>query len=160
ARVYDQSQLLFAIPFTVTNDSPSITSVSPTSANARGVGFTLSVFGANFHSDAVVQWNGNALPTNFVNAGQLTASITPDLIASPGAVTITVANGSQLSNAVSIVIESSGVAAGIGPIITTFAGKDWVYPGNGPALSSPIGRSYGVAVDSSGNVYFSDVANN
>src|ERR1043166_8112854 len=37
-------------------------------------------------------------------------------------------------------------------ILTTFAGADWVFPGDGkPALNAPLGRISGIAVDALGN---------
>src|SRR5271156_2839277 len=45
-------------------------------------------------------------------------------------------------------------------VITTVAGTDWIFPGNGPALSEPLGSLRGVTVDNSGNVYLTDALNN
>ncbi len=45
-------------------------------------------------------------------------------------------------------------------IITTVAGTDWVFPGDGkPALAAPLGTVTGVVIDSSGNVLFGDQDN-
>jgi hypothetical protein len=41
-------------------------------------------------------------------------------------------------------------------VVTTIAGSTWLFPGNGPAVNSPLGQLFGVLVDSSGNVYASD----
>jgi uncharacterized protein (TIGR03437 family) len=45
-------------------------------------------------------------------------------------------------------------------IITTFAGTDWIFPGNGkPALNAPFGALEGVTVDSLGRAVFADPGN-
>src|SRR5579864_7815874 len=45
-------------------------------------------------------------------------------------------------------------------VITTVAGTDFVFPsGSLPAISAPLGPTGGVAIDKSGNVYFSDQGN-
>src|SRR5215831_12596781 len=59
---------------------PAITSVNPNSATAGGTGFTLTVNGANFTSDATVQWSTTALSTTVVNATQVTAAVPAGLI--------------------------------------------------------------------------------
>src|ERR1019366_5432430 len=55
--------------------SPAISSLNPASAAAGGPAFTLAVNGANFVNGSTVQFNGNALSTNFIAAAQLTASV-------------------------------------------------------------------------------------
>ena len=45
-------------------------------------------------------------------------------------------------------------------VITTVAGTDWLFPsGDRPAVNAPLGPVVGVAVDSSGNLYLTDVGN-
>ena len=81
-----------ALSFTINNPAPSITSLSPSSATAGGVDFTLTVNGKNFVSGAVVQWNGSNRITTYVSATQLTASITASDLATAGTVSVTVNN--------------------------------------------------------------------
>ena len=68
----------------------TITSLSPNTATAGQAGFTLTVNGTGFVSGAVVQWNSTALTTTFVNATQLTATVTAGLVATAGSATVTV----------------------------------------------------------------------
>ncbi|MGA2185188.1 MAG: hypothetical protein ABSH47_19390 [Bryobacteraceae bacterium] len=80
-------------------------SLNPGSAAAGGPAFTLTVNGTNFVSGAVVQWNGAALVTTFVNATQLTAGVPTVLIASAGMATVTVVNpGGAISGGVGFTI--------------------------------------------------------
>src|SRR4029077_9282213 len=77
---------------------PAITSLSASTSSAASTpycsaqGFTLTVTGTNFTSDAIVDWNGAAQATTFVSATQLTASIPATATISPGTVAVTVSN--------------------------------------------------------------------
>ncbi|HMZ20891.1 MAG TPA: CARDB domain-containing protein [Blastocatellia bacterium] len=72
--------------------SPTLTSLSPNSAQACGAAFTLTVNGTNFVSNSTVNWNGAARPTTFVSATQLTAAIPASDLASAGTANITIFN--------------------------------------------------------------------
>jgi uncharacterized protein (TIGR03437 family) len=74
------------------NPTPTLTSLSPTSATAGSAGFTLTATGANFVNTSVVQWNGSARTTTFVSATQLTAAIPAQDVASSGTAQVTVLN--------------------------------------------------------------------
>src|SRR5262249_10342654 len=86
------------IPFTITSapSGPSITSLSPSSAQTKGAAFTMTVDGAGFVNGAVVKWTQNgqttALSTQYVSAVRLTASVPAGLLQSPGNVQVTVSN--------------------------------------------------------------------
>src|SRR5260370_22348957 len=75
-----------------TPTKPAISSITPASVAAGSAGFTLTIAGSGFVSGSVVNFNGTALPTTFVNSNTLTASVTADLIAKTGTATVTVAN--------------------------------------------------------------------
>jgi hypothetical protein len=79
---------------------PVIGSFSPSSVLAGSASFPLTVIGAGFQVQAVVLWNGTILSTAFSDANHLIATVPFNLIASPGVVSITVANpGPVISNA-------------------------------------------------------------
>ncbi len=71
---------------------PVMTSISPSSANAGGPQFVLTVNGSDFVRGAQVNWNGAARVTSFVNSRQLMASISASDIAQPGTVLVSVFN--------------------------------------------------------------------
>ncbi len=77
---------------------PAITSLSASTTSAASTpycstqGFTLTVTGTNFTSDAAVNWNGTAQPTTFVSATQLTAAIPAANVALAGTAAVTVSN--------------------------------------------------------------------
>src|SRR5690242_9008341 len=68
----------------VEQNSVSVTSVSPTSANPGDGPLTLTVDGVGFVTGAQVLWNGAPLSTTRVNGHQLTAAIPAALLANGG----------------------------------------------------------------------------
>jgi hypothetical protein len=77
---------------TINYPTPTLTSISPASVFAGGSTFTLTATGTDFYSSSVINWNGSAKTTTFVNATTLTASITAADIATAGTATVTVTN--------------------------------------------------------------------
>ncbi|MGE0130853.1 MAG: pre-peptidase C-terminal domain-containing protein [Blastocatellales bacterium] len=89
------------------NPLPAVTSINPSTVNAGGAAFDLTVNGSNFVLSSVVQLNGANRPTVFVNAGQLTARITAEDIVASGTAAIRVvspAPGGGASNEVTLTI--------------------------------------------------------
>jgi hypothetical protein len=81
--------------------TPSVSSLSPSSATAGGAGFTLTVNGGNFNSNSVIVWNGTAQTTSFVNGHQLTTSIPGTEIATPDTAVVFVYNPANANQTVS-----------------------------------------------------------
>ena len=71
---------------------PTLTSINPTNINAAGSSFTLTATGSGFYSSSVINWNGSARTTTFVNSTTLTAAITAADIATAGTASVTVTN--------------------------------------------------------------------
>ncbi len=63
---------------------PAVTGVSPNLIAAGGSTTTLTVNGSGFSTASSVLWNGAALPTVFVSANQVTATVDASLIAQLG----------------------------------------------------------------------------
>ncbi|HKQ73511.1 MAG TPA: IPT/TIG domain-containing protein [Blastocatellia bacterium] len=98
--------LTFAIT-TPPNPLPTVTTINPSTVNAGGPAFTLTVNGTGFVSSSVVQLNGANRATTFVNAGQLTAQINAEDIAASGEAMIRVVSpppGGGTSNVVILTI--------------------------------------------------------
>ncbi len=95
----------------VNGSSPTISSLSPTSATAGESQFTLTVNGSSFVSGAVVDWTESgtltALTTTFVSSSQLTATVPASLVSSAGTASITVSEGGQTSNAVTFDVNNA-----------------------------------------------------
>ncbi|MGH9938481.1 MAG: IPT/TIG domain-containing protein, partial [Blastocatellia bacterium] len=129
------------LTFTITaapNPTPVVTSINPSTVNAGGAAFVLTVNGSSFVSSSVVQLNGANRPTMVVNAGQLTAQIAAEDIALAGAAAIRVvspAPGGGASNEVMLAIinpvpaitsiNPSVVAEGGGPFTLTVTGTNF-----------------------------------
>jgi hypothetical protein len=71
---------------------PVITGLVPNNANHGGVAFTFAVDGSQFHSAAVINFNGVAQTTTFVSSAKLTTMISSTAIANAGTVPVTVTN--------------------------------------------------------------------
>jgi uncharacterized protein YjdB len=78
------------VDFSVTTPIPALSSLVPNSAIAGGPQFTLTVNGGNFINTSEVKWNGSVRSTTFVNAGQLTATITAADILNVGTASVAV----------------------------------------------------------------------
>jgi hypothetical protein len=62
----------------------------PDATAPAGPQFTLTVNGTGFVTNSVVNWNGNLLPTQFVSASQLTATVSSANIATAGTAWVSV----------------------------------------------------------------------
>ena len=73
-----------SVPLSVKNQTPSLTSLSPASANAGGAATTIALTGVGFVPNSVVTINGAARTTTFVNSTSLEALLTAGDLASAG----------------------------------------------------------------------------
>jgi hypothetical protein len=71
---------------------PQISSISPTSVAAGSPGFTLTINGANFVPGSTLNVNGSAQSVTFVNAAQVTASISASVVATTGSISLSITN--------------------------------------------------------------------
>ena len=85
--------VLFAVATYAANPVPTIPAPVHPQAVVPGSGaFTLTVYGANFVSGAVVNWNGSPRSTTFISARELQAKILAADVAKPTAGYVTVTN--------------------------------------------------------------------
>jgi len=106
---------------TLTNPSPSLSSISPSMATPGGAAFTLTVTGSEFVAGSNVRWQGADRPTSFVAANQLAASISAADIAVAGMAQITVFNpapGGGVSNPLTFTIAAPGNPV---PVLTSIS---------------------------------------
>lgn len=111
--------------------------ISPTAATAGAPGFTLDVQGEYFTPYSVVYWSNTALPTTYVSANELTATVSAADLATSGSIPVRVAasQGSSVgsSNAVFTVaplpalalnsVSPATVQAGGSPFLLTVLGN-------------------------------------
>ncbi len=81
-----------AAALAISTPSPSIDSISPSSAASGVPGMTLTITGGSFLAASKVLWNGSALATTFVSGTQLKADVPAVLLAAPGLVSVAVSN--------------------------------------------------------------------
>ncbi|MDR6967424.1 hypothetical protein J2X31_001435 [Flavobacterium arsenatis] len=93
----------------VTVGVPFITSIAPTSRIAGTGSFTLTVNGQNFSNSSIIRWNGNNRTTTYVSPTQLTTVIPASDVLTSGTASITVANGTTISNTQIFTIDPAGV---------------------------------------------------
>jgi sugar lactone lactonase YvrE len=93
----------------------TITSLSPSSAAAGGLAFTLTIYGTNFASGAVATWGTSALTTTYVSATTLTAAVPSSLIAAAGTAEVTVTSNGGTSVGSTFTINAPTVVVTISP---------------------------------------------
>ena len=126
-----------AVAFSV--GAPTILVLSPSSSSVGTQGLTLNIGGQNFIQGASVMWATTALATTFVSSSQLTAVVPAALLATAGAVNVTV------QNAAGAVSGPSPFTVGTGPAIASIAPASFT-SGSG-AFSLVIAGSNFVAGD-------------
>jgi YVTN family beta-propeller protein len=125
--------------YRILNPSPRISWISPGAVTTGGTDFSLTIYGANFTSGSVVQWNFSDLPTTFVSTNQVSVAVPAANIAGAGIVPISIRNptpGGGLSAQWTLPITTSGV--------TTFPGGPQP-PAQAPvalAIDPGLGRIY------------------
>ena len=108
--------------FTINAPTPVLTSISPTSAIASGNGFTLTATGTSFVQASQLEWNGAALPTTFVSATQLTASVSGGLMSSAGTASIVANSGGTSSKTLTFTITPPPAITSLSPSSVTAYG--------------------------------------
>jgi hypothetical protein len=71
-------------------ETPSIASITPTSATAGSASLVLVVKGDHFQHDSTVEWNNTNLSTTFVSENQLEATIAAEDLVTAARVRVTV----------------------------------------------------------------------
>ncbi len=75
----------------VQNNTPLISTISPTSAGVNAAAFTITVNGTGFQPSSVIAWNGSPLcPTYVVSSTQLTATVDSTYLTSASLASISV----------------------------------------------------------------------
>lgn len=78
--------------YIVATPAPVISALAPGFAAPGASAFTLTVSGAHFDPNAVVDWSGVALTTTYVSSSKLQAAVPAADVVSAGIATVTVAN--------------------------------------------------------------------
>jgi len=75
--------------------TPSVSSITPANAAVGSPGIELVVNGNHFQRNSVVNWNGTARATTFVNGDQLQAAVTAADLATASVAHVTVSSPPQ-----------------------------------------------------------------
>ena len=114
----EDSPQTIKVTYVVQADPVTLTGVTPQAVQAGAGAFTMTLVGTQFSKDAVVFFNQTAVPTTYVSATQLTASISAGSITTAQSASVTVASSSQAYAQVSAPIRFDVVAAGPTPTIS------------------------------------------
>jgi hypothetical protein len=103
-----------ALPFSVNNPAPTITSLSPASVTAGSPDRTITITGTGFIPTSAVKSNGVAVTTTYTNSTTVNATVPSAQLLFPGSVAITVTNpgpggGTSAPKNLGINCDSSGV---------------------------------------------------
>ena len=117
ASITGSSKSILVSAATVENPVPFINQpLSPTAVAPGGAGFTLTVNGTGFVSGSVVEWNGSARTTTFVNESKVKAAIPASDISVATTASVTVVNpapGGGNSNVVFFEVTKSSTWAAL-----------------------------------------------
>jgi hypothetical protein len=118
----DYTTATASVVLSVVNPIPVVSSLSPASATAGGSALSLSVHGAGFVPTSIVIWGGTPLPTQYVSATQLTASVPASELATAGTAAVTVqtgAPGGGSSGALQFELDSASSQGAVSPSFPT-----------------------------------------
>lgn len=102
-----------AVPFSITNASPTVGSLYPSVALAGAGQFTLTIDGVNFGASPTVNWGGSQLTPTTISGEQLTVLIPASLVTSAGSVNVSVQSGGIISNALPFLVTGPQPAVGL-----------------------------------------------
>jgi 6-phosphogluconolactonase len=109
-----------SINFTVNNPQPVLTSASPSVLAGGSPDTLISVVGANFVGQSIVNLNGTALPTSFVSSTQLGVTVPASSLATGRIIRVTVttpAPGGGTSGSLNLTVTELLPAGVSGPLI-------------------------------------------
>jgi hypothetical protein len=85
--------------------SPSVATLTPNMATAGDPDFTVTVNGANFGTDAVVFWNGVALPSRYASTTTVQGAVPAADVAAAGVIPVSVHSGGKISNVIDFTVQ-------------------------------------------------------
>ncbi|MEA2746268.1 MAG: hypothetical protein QOI41_411 [Myxococcales bacterium] len=117
-----------ALPFTVNNGVPSITSLNPGSVVAGSPDRAITITGTGFVATSTARSNGILVMTSYVSPTTLSAVVPANHLLNPGSVAITVTNpapggGTSAPKNLTVGCDTSGVDVALGAVgnVTTLA---------------------------------------
>jgi trimeric autotransporter adhesin len=124
------AQISKSLSFSVNFPVPSVSSISPVSAQAGAAPLVLKVNGSGFFPQSVVQLNGNAQATDFISGTQVTVAMAASALASAATLNVSVLNptpggGSSPASPFTITPFSSNPAPVIASISDQSVGAGW-----------------------------------
>jgi len=135
-----------SVNFTVNNPTPTITTLSPSSADAGAAAQTLTINGTNFVSNSTVTYNAAAHTATYVSATQLTIQLSAGDQATPGTFAVVVSNptpGGGASNSVNFTVDNPApTISSLSPASATAGAATQTLTINGTNFSSASTVTY------------------
>lgn len=132
--------------------APTITSIDPPSVSAGGPPFSLNVYGTGFAEVAVVQLNGAALPTTWLNSTKLTAEIAASQVSNAAQINIVAVNPGppqQISNPQTLSVVKTPLINSLEPATVVQAGAAFTLTVLGSGfVAGAVAKLNGVALTS------------
>jgi hypothetical protein len=125
----------------VTNGTPTISGLAPSTAVASAAATTVTITGTGFVAGSKALFQGSARPTEFKSSTELTITLNAGDLATPGAAAITVTNpppGGGSSNASSFTIAQQTPTP---PMLSSLSPSSAIV-GSGPLLLSASGAAF------------------
>ncbi|MBX3207118.1 MAG: hypothetical protein KF764_18875 [Labilithrix sp.] len=112
-----------ALPLTVANGVPTISSLGPSSVVAGSPDTVVTIYGSGFVAASSVRSMGQVVASTYVNGGRITATVPANHLINPGSVGITVTNpapggGSSQTASLTVGCDTTGVGFALGPVGT------------------------------------------
>ncbi len=113
-----------ALAFSVSNASPTVSTLSPSSVTAGSPDVVITITGTNFTAASSVKANNVNIPVTFLNGTQLAATVPAAQLVNPGTVAITVSNpspggGTSTAKTLTVGCNTTGVDYPLGAVGTT-----------------------------------------
>jgi hypothetical protein len=134
--VSDSGRTSNSANFTVSSAAPTISSLNPGSAAAGSAGFVLTVTGSGFNQTSSISWNGNTIPTTYLDSTQLNADIPTSLVAASGSIPVTVTTTSSGTSTAQNFLVNAPV-----PIVTGI-NPTTIYAGSGDSTLAVSGSNF------------------
>jgi hypothetical protein len=148
--------------------TPAISSLTPSSATATGLSFTIVINGSNFSSGCLGFWNGSARTTTYVSSSRLNLSISDSDISDGGSYPISVSCSGSVSNSLSFLVSNptpvlssvspSSAIAGANNFTLTVSGSGFVRSSSVQWNSSSRTSSFVSSTTLNVSISHSDVA--
>src|ERR1051326_902611 len=118
--------------------APKLTSMNPSTVEAGATTFKMLIVGTGFKTDDIVQFNGSAIPTEYISATQIAGTVDASLVANAGTANITVTHKDGSGTSAPLTLN---ITTALAPNITGFSPSD-ASVGTAPFTLAILGKNF------------------